>query len=180
MRTTTLLSALLLLSSAASAQETPPAPPVPPPVVAPPSVVVAPPPPGAVPPPAALPPGAPQPYYPPPPYLQPVPPPTHMELRPNYALIFSGVGVFGLGWILDISGTVIANHNPYWESAIPVVGPFLQIGDSYTSDWSDLAKGFYVFDGLMQTAGFVLTVVGASLWHKVPVRTAQNGLVVTF
>ncbi|MCU1279777.1 MAG: hypothetical protein JWM53_3323 [bacterium] len=122
-------------------------------------------------------------YYPPPqpPYLQPPPaPPTRYELRPSYALIFSGVGVFGLGYILDISGTLLAQHQPAWECAIPVVGPYLQVNDSYSTSWSDLAKGFYVFDGLIQTAGFVLTVVGASLWHKVPVRSAQNGLVVTF
>jgi hypothetical protein len=122
-------------------------------------------------------------YYPPPQpqYMQPPPPPpTHLELRPNYALVFSGVGVLGLGYILDVSGTLLAQHQPAWESALPVVGPYLQVGDSYSTTWSDLAKGFYVFDGLIQTAGFVLTVVGVSLWHKVPVRSAQNGFVVTF
>ena len=120
-------------------------------------------------------------YYAPPPYMQPVPPPpTHVELRPNYALIFSGVGVFALGYMLDVGGTLVVGHQPAWECAIPVVGPYLQVGDTFSRDWSDLAKGFYVFDGLVQTAGFVLTVVGSSLWHKVPVRSAQNGLVVTF
>jgi len=120
-------------------------------------------------------------YYAPPPYMQPVaPPPTHVELRPNYALIFSGVGVFALGYMLDVGGTLVVGHEPAWECAIPVVGPYLQVGDTFSRDWSDLAKGFYVFDGLVQTAGFVLTVVGSSLWHKVPVRSAQNGLVVTF
>jgi hypothetical protein len=120
-------------------------------------------------------------YYAPPPYMQPVaPPPPHVELRPNYALIFSGVGVFALGYMLDVGGTLVVGHEPAWECAIPVVGPYLQVGDTFSRDWSDLAKGFYVFDGLVQTAGFVLTVVGSSLWHKVPVRSAQNGLVVTF
>jgi hypothetical protein len=155
-KTTTLTMMLLCASTLAAAQE------VPPPIVAPP----------------------PQPYaYPPPQpaYLQPAPPPPmHMELRPNYALIFSGVGVFGLGYILDVSGTLLVGHQPAWESAVPVVGPYLQVNDTFSRDWSDLAKGFYVFDGLLQTAGFVLTVVGVSLWHKVPVRSAQNGLVVTF
>jgi hypothetical protein len=132
-------------------------------------------PPQAVPPPLVAPPPA-QPYgYPPPAYLQPPPPPaTHTELRPNYALIFSGVGVFGLGYILDVSGTLLVGHQPAWECAIPVVGPYLQVNDTFSHDWSDLAKGFYVFDGLLQTAGFVLTVVGASLWHKVQVRNGPD------
>ena len=155
---TTTLCTLLFASSIALAQE----PPQPPPPAVPPPIV------------------APQ-YYPPPQYMQPAPPPpTHFELKPNYALIFSGVGVFGLGWIMDVSGTLLVGHDPAWESAVPVVGPYLQVNDTFSSDWSDLAKGFYVFDGLVQTAGFVLTVVGSSLWHKVPVRTAQNGFVVTF
>lgn len=165
MRTTTTLCTLLLFASAATAQEAPP--PVPPPIVAPP-------------PPGTVPPG--QPYaYPPPAYVQPgPPPPVRYELKPNYALIFSGVGVFGLGYMMDVFGTLVAGHQPAWECAIPVVGPYLQVTDSFSSDWGDLAKGFYVFDGLVQTAGLVLTVVGASLWHKVPVRMAQNGLAVTF
>lgn len=160
-KTTTLIPLLLLGSSLAAAEE------VPPPVAAPPPPIVAPPP---------------QPYgYPPPQYMQMgPPPPLRYELRPNYALVFSGVGVFGLGYLMDVFGTVVSNHQPAWKCAIPVVGPYLQVNDSYSTDWSELAKGFYVFDGLVQTAGFVLTVVGASLWHKVPVRMAQNGLVVTF
>jgi len=118
---------------------------------------------------------------PPPGYMQLAPPPpVHYEMRPNYALIFSGVGVFGLGYIMYVSGTLLVGHQPAWECAVPVGGPYLQVTDTFSRDWSDLAKGFYVFDGLVQTAGFVLTVVGASLWHKVPVRSAQNGLVVTF
>lgn len=147
---------ILLLGSTALAQEAPTPqapPPVPPPIVAP----------------------------PPPGYMQLAPPPpVHYEMRPNYALIFSGVGVFGLGYIMDVSGTLLVGHQPAWECAVPVVGPYLQVTDTFSRDWSDLAKGFYVFDGLVQTAGFVLTVVGSSLWHKVPVRSAQNGLVVTF
>jgi hypothetical protein len=120
-------------------------------------------------------------YYPPPAYVQPgPPPPMHYEMRPNYALVFSGVGVFGLGYMLDVAGTLLASHDPAWECAIPVVGPYLQVNDHFSSTWGDLAKAFYVTDALIQTAGLVLTVVGVSLWHKVPVRTAANGLVVTF
>jgi hypothetical protein len=155
----------LLLSGIAAAQEAlPPAPP----------------PPGAIPPPIVAPP--PQPYgYPPPQYMQPgPPPPVRYELKPSYALIFSGVGVLGFGYILDISGTLLTGHQPAWECAIPVVGPYLQVTDTFSRDWGDLAKAFYVFDGLMQTAGLVLTIVGASVWHKAPIRVAQNGFIITF
>lgn len=134
------------------------------------------------PPPAVVTPPPPQSYYPPPAFMRPIPPPppTRYELRPNYALVFTGVGLVGLGYIMDVSGTLLVGHNPAWESAIPVVGPYLQVNDTFSRDWSNLGKAFYVFDGLTQTAGFVLTIVGAAVWHKVPVRTAQNGLVVTF
>ena len=171
MQTTTIALVLLSGISIAHAEPEQPQPPPPPPPVAQP---YPPPQPGY-----AYPP--PQPGYPPPAYMQPgPPPPLHYEMRPNYALVFSGVGVFGLGYMLDVAGTLLASHQPAWECAVPVVGPYLQVNDHFSSTWSDLAKAFYVTDGLIQTAGFVLTVVGASLWHKVPVRTAQNGLVVTF
>jgi len=56
----------------------------------------------------------------------------------------------------------------------------MQIDDRFSTDFKDLAKAFYVFDALIQTAGVVLTVTGASIWRQVPVRVARNGLVVTF
>jgi hypothetical protein len=37
-----------------------------------------------------------------------------------------------------------------------------------------------VTDALIQTAGLVLTVTGASVWRKVPVRVARSGFAVTF
>jgi hypothetical protein len=157
--------AVLLTFSTAWAQETPPPQP-PPPLVAPPPAGYAYPPP--------------QPGYPPQ-YMQAPPPlPVHYEMKPNYALVFSGVGVFGLGYFMDVLGTLATSHQPAWECAVPVVGPWLQVTDSYSTDWRDLAKAFYVTDALIQTAGFTLTVVGVSLWKKVPVRSAHNGFVVTF
>jgi hypothetical protein len=155
---------LLVSATLAHAQEAP-APTAPPPPASLPPPLIAPPPPG---------------YYQPPAYLQAAPPPLRYEMRPNYGLLFSGVGVLGLGYIMNVSGTLLTGHSPAWESAIPVVGPYLEVNDTFSRDWGDLGKAFYVFDGLTQTAGFVLTVVGAAIWHKAPVRTAQNGFVVTF
>jgi hypothetical protein len=56
----------------------------------------------------------------------------------------------------------------------------MQINDSFSTGWRDFAKAFYVTDALIQTAGLVLTVTGASIWRKVPVRVAHNGLAVMF
>ncbi|HXU73167.1 MAG TPA: hypothetical protein VN947_27800 [Polyangia bacterium] len=175
-----LLLALTCIASVAHAQEAPPTV-----VVTPPPPIGTAPPPATVPPPVVVPPpgvapGQPY-YYPPPAYMRPgPPPPTRFEMKPNYALIFTGVGLVGLGYIMDVSGTLLVGHDPAWESAIPIVGPYLQVNDTFSHDWGDLGRAFYVFDGLTETAGLVLTIVGAALWHKVPVRMAQNGLVVAF
>ncbi|HEY2746761.1 MAG TPA: hypothetical protein VGL86_19165 [Polyangia bacterium] len=143
---------VLVCASVAHAQEAPPPATLPPPIVA-----------------------------PAPAFMQPAPPPpTRYEMKPNYALLFSGVGVLGLGYIMNVSGTLLVGHSPAWESAIPVIGPYFEVNDSFSKDWGDLGKAFYVFDGLTQTAGFVLTVVGVSLWHKAPVRSTQNGLAFAF
>jgi hypothetical protein len=131
-----------------------------------------------------------QPGYPPPAYGYPPPQaPQYMQLQPPlvryvkkplYPLLFSGVGIFGLGYIMDVFGTLVTSHQPAWECALPVVGPMLQVRDRFDTDFDDLARAFYVFDAILQTAGFVLTVVGASVWRKVPVRVAQNGLALRF
>lgn len=165
----TITIALLITFSTALAQEPPPPPQPPPPLVAPP-------PPGYAP--EGYPP--PQPYgYAPPGYTV-TPPPLRYEMRPNYALTFAGVGVFALGYFMDVIGTLATSHQPAWECAVPVVGPWLQLGDSYSTSVPELAKAFYATDALIETAGFVLTVVGVSIWKKVPVRSAHNGFVVTF
>lgn len=183
MRTMTIALCTLFGCSAAWAEAPAPQPQQeqqPPPQAAPPQAAPAYPP-GHPPPAYRYAPGYPPPQYPPPAYLPGMPPPpVRYELRPNYGLLFAGVGVLGLGYLLDISGTLLTSHQPAWECAIPVVGPYLQVDDTFSSDWGDLAKAFYVTDALFQTAGLVLTVLGASLWHKVPVRVAQNGFAVTF
>jgi hypothetical protein len=161
---TTIGLALLCTFSTALAQEAP-QPQPPPPLIAPPPGYAYPPP---------------QPGYSLN-YMHPSPPlPVRYEMRPNYALLFSGVGVFALGYFMDVLGTLATSHQPAWECAVPVVGPWLQVNDSFSTDWRDLAKAFYVTDALIETAGFALTVVGVSLWKKVPVRSAHNGFVVTF
>jgi hypothetical protein len=141
-------------------------------------------------PPPPPPPVQPQYGYPPPPqYGYPPPQPQYMQLQPPviryqrkplYALIFTGVGIFGLGYIIDVFGTLVTSHGPSWECAVPVVGPMLQVNDRFDTDFRDAAKAFYVFDAILQTTGFVLTVVGASVWRDVPVRVAANGLMVRF
>lgn len=113
--------------------------------------------------------------------MQPPPAlPVRYESKPNLALIISGSAVLGFGYILDIFGTVVTGHQPAWECAVPIAGPYLQVSDTFSRDWKDLARGFYVTDALFQTAGVALVIIGVSVWRKVPVRTAQNGFAVAF
>jgi hypothetical protein len=112
--------------------------------------------------------------------MQLQPPQVQYVRKPLYPVLFSGVGILGFGYIMDIFGTLVTSHQPAWECAIPVVGPMLQVHDQFDTDWKDAAKAFYVFDAVLQTTGFILTVVGASVWRKVPVRVAANGLMVRF
>lgn len=185
MRTTvsqTLLLTICLMASVARAQQPPPPPLQTAPMTAPTAPAYPPTPEQGYPPPPAgyayPPPGY---AYPPPQYLQVgPPPPVRYELKPSYALIFSGIGVLGFGYTLDIFGTLVANHNPAWECALPVIGPWMQVNDSFSTDWKDLARAFFVTDALIQTVGLALTIAGASVWRKVPVRVAQNGFAVTF
>jgi hypothetical protein len=100
-------------------------------------------------------------------------PPMRTEMRPNYALLFSGIGVWFGGYICDVFMTLAFGHSPAWEAAVPVIGPFLQLADSYSRTWNDLAKASLVTDAIFQVGGFTLAVVGLSVWHKVQVRAAR-------
>jgi hypothetical protein len=159
----------LALDGALLAQAGYPPPAYPPPAYPPPAY-----PPPAYPPPAYPPPAYPPPAYPPPQqpyYYQPAPRPTIVtKMTPNWGLFAAGMGVWGAAWIIDMVSTYAADHSPFWESAVPIAGPLIQINDNFTNTWDALAKIGLVTDFIFQIGGLTMAVLGISIWHRVAVR----------
>jgi hypothetical protein len=132
---------------------------------------------------------APQPYYQQPPpvyqpapvYYQPFPQrAVRYEMRPRYGLFAAGLAIFGASWLSDISITYASNHNPAWESLIPLVGPLLQTRDGINttgpggagyndSDTESVARFFLVWDFIFQLGGATMAILGLVLNHRVAV-----------
>jgi hypothetical protein len=129
---------------------------------------------------------APAPYYAPPPgyypgpgyvapqpYFMPPPVKTHIEQRPMWGLVGAGLGVFGGVYFWNVLAASLASD---WRPAIPIVGPFLLMGDR---DLKDL-QGLLALDGILQGAGAVMILVGAvmkknvTVYDKVSIVPAVN------
>jgi len=121
----------------------------------------------------------------------PVPPGYHLEERPRKGLIISGALLAGIPWAIGLAGVASAdfpNHSGWL--ALPVLGPWLTLATrseshcAYTSggdvcwdnDLNGLARTALVFDGLMQTAGGVLFIVGISSKNNVLARDFSGQL----
>jgi len=185
---TGLLGSILLASTAASAQTSAPYPtsPTSPPSGPPPY------PPNYQPPPAA-----PYPGYAPAPvapgarlrYREGVPPPPgyHLEESPRKGLVISGAVVLGATWVLSAAiGSASTNAADRWLF-LPVIGPFADLvargsrsctGTSDTVDCSlDSVVRFYLaMDGIIQTAGGVLLVLGFAFPKKEYVSDSYYGM----
>jgi hypothetical protein len=102
---------------------------------------------------------------------QPVPYGYHPETRARKGLVITGAVLFGVLYLLS---TLIAaanddsyNNNRYSALWIPVVGPFIQLGSS--SNVSD-DNQMFVLDGLAQTAGVTMLVLGLAFPRHILVR----------
>ncbi len=109
-------------------------------------------------------------------YAQPAPVPVMEEAdeeRPNLALIIPGAVLLGVGWITNIIVGLPAGDDPFraggageeWTafracSIIPVVGPWIQLAVQPTHFDQDSWGMYLIIDGLLQTAGLTLLVVG--------------------
>jgi hypothetical protein len=142
-------------------------------------VVIPPPPPAPTPPPPAYPggyqpmPPPVQPYYQPPVYAQAQPRQMITEYQPRWGLIIAGLTVFAVAYVSDIAFTYGFNHQPAWESLIPVAGPLIQTSDSFPSlDGAEgVARFFLIWDFIGQATGATLALLGAVLQKKVNVYT---------
>jgi hypothetical protein len=105
--------------------------------------------------------------------------------RPGGALIGTGAGVFaafwaataftGLGQLVAAGGTGcpgVSGCNGMltegWLNIVPIAGPFINaaIVSGSHDTWSPGVGALYVFDGLIQSAGFAMLVVGAVIRRR--------------
>jgi hypothetical protein len=110
----------------------------------------------------------------------------HLEERPRKGLIISGALLTGIPWAIGLAGVSSANFpNHSGWLVVPALGPWLTLATrhdshcTYYGDGSDvcfdndlngLARTALVFDGLLQTAGAVLFIVGISSKNQVLAR----------
>lgn len=100
--------------------------------------------------------------------MAPAPP----ESRPNIGTIVSGAVLLGVGWITNFIAGLPAGDDPFdsgvdhrWDtfrvvSLVPVAGPWVMLGLKPTSFSEDYWGPWLIINGLLQTTGFVLLVVG--------------------
>jgi hypothetical protein len=82
--------------------------------------------------------------------------------RPRYGLIIAGAAILGGSYL---ASTSVALRSEEWRLAIPLAGPFFEAHHVGSSD--GLLVAGLIFDGLVQTTGAVLIIVGAASRHKV-------------
>lgn len=102
---------------------------------------------------------------------QPMAPAT-VESRPNLGMIIPGAVLLGVGWVTCFVAGLPAGDDPFdsgvdhqWDtfrgvSLIPVAGPWVMLAVKPTGFHDDYWGPWLVINGLLQTAGFVLLVVG--------------------
>jgi hypothetical protein len=153
-----------------------------------------PPPAAAPPPPAAVAPNEQWRYVPAPMELRyvegrPIPPGYHHETRPRRGLVIAGPIVFGVPYVLSMSVAASSRYEPDRWLYAPVVGPFIDLaqrgddctrstvvtGPGTTSTFETCSEDsstrfFLMFDGLMQTAGATMLILGLALPQHVLVR----------
>jgi hypothetical protein len=102
----------------------------------------------------------------------PVPPGATVEDRPNIALIATGGAIFGASWLFSVfaatigdagcgSGCVNRAHDWLY---LPAIGPFLTAA-TMSSTLSGLIP-LLVFDGLVQSGGLTLLIIGVATHRR--------------
>jgi hypothetical protein len=124
----------------------------------------------------------------------PIPAGYHLEERPRKGLIISGALLTGVPWAIGLAGVSSANFpNSSGWLVVPALGPWLTLAARHDStcnynDGSDvcfddglnaLARTALVIDGLAQTAGAVLFIIGVSSKNQVLARDFTGHLQLT-
>jgi hypothetical protein len=115
---------------------------------------------------------------------RPIPPGYHLEQRPRKGLVVSGSIVFGIAYFLSLSVAASSKYEPDRWLYAPIAGPFIDLGNrkencntipnnlgTTTTCSDDSSERFFLMaDGLMQTAGATMLVLGLALPQKLLVR----------
>jgi hypothetical protein len=116
---------------------------------------------------------------------RPIPAGYHLETRARRGLVVSGPIIFGVPYLLSMSVAASSHYQPDRWLYAPVVGPFVNLAtraddcDPNNSSGSSnvtVCSGdsgirfFLMLDGLMQTAGATLLVLGLALPQHLLVR----------
>jgi hypothetical protein len=118
-----------------------------------------------------------------------IPPGYHLETRARRGLVVSGPIIFGVPYVLSASVAASSQYDPDRWLYLPVVGPFADLGargsqcsrNSFTVSpgvtsttetcVNDSASRFFLMlDGLMQTAGATMLILGLALPSHLLVR----------
>jgi hypothetical protein len=126
---------------------------------------------------------------------RPIPAGYHIETRVRKGLVISGPIIFGVPYLLSMSVAASSKYEPDRWLYAPVVGPFINLASrndecnpngtsgttaSFTCASDSSARFFLMLDGLMQTAGATLLILGLALPQTLLVRddapyTGKNG-----
>ena len=133
-------------------------------------------------------------YVPPPAELRyvegrPIPAGYHHETRARRGLVIAGPIVFGVPYVLSMSVAASSRYSADRWLYAPVVGPFIDLaqrgddctrntvvtGPGMTSTYETCTEDsstrfFLMFDGLMQTAGATMFILGLALPQHILVR----------
>ncbi|HJL16909.1 MAG TPA: tetratricopeptide repeat protein [Sandaracinaceae bacterium LLY-WYZ-13_1] len=95
--------------------------------------------------------------------------PTRTESRPRWGLFIGGTIMFAVPWVITWSAGLMLDEggDATALSFIPAAGPFILLGE-ITDDF--ILPTLLVIDGLLQTAGLVMAVLGIALQSEVEVR----------
>lgn len=98
---------------------------------------------------------------------------TTTRTRPNIGLIVPGAVLLGIGWVFNFIAGLPAGDDPFdgsppderWNlfrgfSLIPAIGPWVQLAVQPSDFNSDYWGMWLILNGLLQTTGLVLLVVG--------------------
>jgi hypothetical protein len=115
------------------------------------------------------------------------PPGYHLEESPQKGLVISGAVVLGTTWLLSAAiGATSTNSSDRWLF-LPVAGPFADLvargtrdsctgsGDVISCSHDSVVLFYLAVDGIVQTTGGVLLLMGFVSPKKEYVGTASNG-----
>ncbi|MGE0785246.1 MAG: hypothetical protein AB7S26_06125 [Sandaracinaceae bacterium] len=128
-----------------------------------------------------------QPGYGQPGYVQPAPQPQpHEETRMHLGLTISGAVMLGVSYLLHaaivspLAGCDFDTCHGEWNGfryagLIPLAGPWVQLAVRPGASDLDAWGPYLVIDGLLQTAGLTLLILGLTLRETVTVYSSRDG-----